>query len=1006
VEMRGVCPFFELNKLLRTDQHPMPNWSGCRAAIDALFPATCFSFMDLSKGFHQLLVEESSRKYLCFAIPGISGLYRFRSLPMGLKNAPAAFQGAVSWILRDCNGYCLYIDDVALASACVGDHMSKLGPILRALWAGGAVLKLSKAQIGVAEGEFLGHRLSAEGWAPGSDKTKVIVNTLPPTSPKGLRSFLGMVNYFREFIPKLASIAQPLFAMTTKSAPSRLKWCPDTLARFEELKLRLTMAPVLRPPSTSRPFTVVTDVSSMGLGAALLQTDEDGKPYAVEFASRQMTAAEYKLGPPAKEALACHWALGRWRAYLYGTHFTLLTYHSSLKWVFQQEGNAKVTRWGLALSQFDFDVRTIKSESNPSDWLSRQFASATLPSGEQLGPKVALGLASLPDPLEWACVMEAESESDHRCREFASRPSPVRVTNNITPPGIRPVVSALGWAGDHLRAQAAWPDRVLASQLEDKETAAARQLALADPSVAVRAQVDGVMQECKVVGRLQLLYVVVESGRERLVLGSAGKVRREAFDMVHEASLTNHLAGARMVREMERLFYWRRLGPEVRKWSAECELCQRARALPSRTHVRGRRRLQAFDRGELLSIDLVGPFPKSAEGNIYVLSMQDVFSRFVMFVPVPDASGQTVARALVERWYSVFLAPKGLVCDRGPAFKSSLFKYLCRALRIDVSHSSAYYPAGNKVERVHRYLNQGLRTLLFGMADLCQWDTMAALVGAQYNSGFSLAIGMPPFTAMLGLDPVVNLANVLLDVPAKGRLAPTLAAAPLFQQMERVASVARSWQDAERVSAWRKDPGPIGTPWDVRVGELVWFHRMASDRHPGSKGPKRLHVLPGPYRVVQEVGTHTFRLQDVYLGTTVTANASMLSPVRGSDMEGDGVQPLQREVISDEGFVPAEICGARTDPQGEREWQVRWQGFDSSENTWEPSAILEASEAGRVLLDSAQALAAAAADAEAVGVVDISPAGVVDSPAVPVPDVPVPPVPTRRSTRRRRATRR
>ena len=236
---------------------------------------------------------------------------------------------------------------------------------------------------------------------------------------------------------------------------------------------------------------------------------------------------------------------------------------------------------------------------------------------------------------------------------------------------------------------------------------------------------------------------------------------------------------------------------------------------------------------------------------------------------------------------------------------------------------------------------------------------------------------------VLGLDPIVNLANIDIDAPVLGTLTPTLARSPLFMQMAAVARVARTWQEAEKLDAWRSDGGPVGAQWDVSLGQLVWFHRMGGDRRPGSKGPKRLHLLPGPYWVIQEVASGTFKLQDVYSRGTVTAKVSMLSPLHVDNSARDGVNTVAREVTVDAGFVPAEICGQRTNADGEVEWQVCWEDFSEAENTWEPAHVLRLSEAGCRLMSAAVQLSAVEAAADVVGVVDVSPAGAIDRPVQP-----------------------
>jgi transposase InsO family protein len=397
-----------------------------------------------------------------------------------------------------------------------------------------------------------------------------------------------------------------------------------------------------------------------------------------------------------------------------------------------------------------------------------------------------------------------------------------------------------------------------------------------------------------------------------------------------------------------------------------------------RQQGRGRRRLQSYDRLDLVSIDLVGPFPATERGNTYILSIQDVFSRFARFVPVVDSSAEAVGRALVEHWYSVFLSPKMLVMDRGPAFKSALLREICRLLRTQRSHSSAYNPSANKVERVHRYLNEHLRTLC--MEEIGSWDLMAPLVAAQYNAGFSVAVGMSPFQAMFGMDPLVSLSHGALGEEEAGIRTPSVARSALYARMLRVAATARAWQEADALKAFNDRSVAPGGDWVPQLDELVWFHRLTSDRHPGGKGIKRMHMLPGPYRVLQYRGDSAVSIVNVHTGVRHTAALAKLSPVMGPAGQTDGLPAVDGNIIIPDDFVPAEIVGSRILADGVREWSVRWQGFSDAELSWESSDVLDASPAGRALLAAGVQLAKAQARAAATGVTDLSAAGLVDNP--------------------------
>jgi hypothetical protein len=165
---------------------------------------------------------------------------------------------------------------------------------------------------------FLGHRVSANGLKVDPEKVRAVADWKVPKDVHGVRSFLGLANYFRRFLQGYSKMVVPLTNLTRKDM--RWTWTSECQEAFEKVKHALTNAPVLAPPELGKPFKVVSDASGVGLRAVLLQ---DGRPVA--FESRKVSPAEQNYTVTEQEMLGVIHALKTWRCYLEGSDFTVVT---------------------------------------------------------------------------------------------------------------------------------------------------------------------------------------------------------------------------------------------------------------------------------------------------------------------------------------------------------------------------------------------------------------------------------------------------------------------------------------------------------------------------------------------------------------------------------------------------------------------------------------------------------------------------------------------------------
>ena len=365
--MRMCIDYRKLNQATIKNKYPLPR-------IDELFDqlqgAAYFSKIDLRSGYHQLRVRDSDVSKTAFRTR--YGHYEFLVMPFGLTNAPAVFMALMNKIFAEYLDQftVVFIDDILVYSKSREEHEEHLRIALQLLRDNQLYAKLTKCDFWLEEVAFLGHIISKEGLSVDPAKIDAVVKWERPKNASEIRSFLGLAGYYRRFVQGFSSIAASLTKLTKKNAP--YVWTDQCETSFQELKKRLTSAPVLTLPSGSGGYTIFTDASNIGLGCVLMQ---DRK--VVAYGSRQLKDHEKNYATHDLELAAVVFALKMWRHYLYGEKFEVHSDHRSLQYLFsQKELNMRQRRWMEYIKDYDFPIKYHPGKANVvADALSRKSAS-------------------------------------------------------------------------------------------------------------------------------------------------------------------------------------------------------------------------------------------------------------------------------------------------------------------------------------------------------------------------------------------------------------------------------------------------------------------------------------------------------------------------------------------------------------------------------------------------------------------------------------------------------
>lgn len=274
-------------------------------------------------------------------------------LPMGLKNSPSTFQRVMDNVLRGLqNVICLvYLDDIIVFSTSLQEHITNLEKVFQRLRESNFKIQMDKSEFLKLETAYLGHVISRDGIKPNPDKIKAIENYPLPKTTKQIKQFLGLLGYYRKFIPDFAKITKPITQCLKKNKSIILD--SNYINCFEKCKRLLKNDPILQYPDFSREFILTTDASNFAIGAILSQGPV-GCDKPIAYASRTLNDSETNYSTIEKELLAIVWTTKYFRPYLFGRKFKVITDHKPLQWLMNlKEPNSRLTRWRLKLSEYN-----------------------------------------------------------------------------------------------------------------------------------------------------------------------------------------------------------------------------------------------------------------------------------------------------------------------------------------------------------------------------------------------------------------------------------------------------------------------------------------------------------------------------------------------------------------------------------------------------------------------------------------------------------------------------
>lgn len=686
LKWRLVIDYRRLNEKTISDRYPLPNIS---EILDKLGKCLYFSTLDLASGFHQIEMSPQDIPKTAFTVEG--GHYEYLRMPFGLKNAPSTFQRVMDNVLRDLVGkICLvYLDDIIIFSTSLQEHIENLEKVFLRLRSSNFKIQLDKSEFLRKEIAFLGHIITTEGIKPNPAKIEAIQKFPIPRTNREIKSFIGLLSYYRKFIPDLAKLTKPLTECLKKGRKITLD--DRYVKAFETCKNILMNDPILQFPDFSKPFILTTDASNIALGAILSQ-GHIGIDKPICYASRTLSESEINYSTIEKELLAIVWAAKYFRPYLFGRKFKIVTDHRPLTWLMSlKEPNSKLVRWRLKLEEYDYEIIYKKGKLNSNaDALSRirldssNIAEVNMNASSQLSTihscdeNLNDGIPISEKPLNEFNLQLLLEKSDN---------GPNITVETIFKNKQRRTIKEKEFSQDTI------------IQIFKKFIPSGKLTAISSDELTFRT--------------IQLVYSKYFSNGKQFRIIRCTKILIDITDTDKQVELIrkshenrNHRGINETYEYLRRQYYFPYMQSIINKTLNNCEICNTLKYDRHPPKFKFQITETPDEPLHILHIDIYTINSKC------ILTIIDKFSKYAAGYTLPSRTSVCVLKAL-KSFMNLLGIPKKIVCDQGTEFTSNIFKDFCKQYEIMLHFTSFQQSSSNSpVERLHSTLTEIYRIIL------------------------------------------------------------------------------------------------------------------------------------------------------------------------------------------------------------------------------------------------------------------------------------------------------
>lgn len=692
-----------INEIIESDHESPPL---INEIMQKFHGVTCMSTTDLTAGYWQIPLHENCRRYTAFLFDG--KMYQFCRIPFVLKTAGSAFIRSLSLALGDqlSDILTIYVDDFLFTTReSMILHISDLCRVFEILQSKNFTLNLIKSKFCQTRINFLGYELSTEGISPLADKLDLITQFEKPNNIRELQTFIGLCTYYRVFTVRHANLIDPFRNLLREK--NLWSWEVKHDIAFEQMKKAFMNCVRLSHYLPNAVVKLRTDASDLVISGVLYQIDQNNDHRIVSLVSRCLNQAELNYTTTEKELLAIVYSVVKFRIYLIGARFEIITDHKALTFLNTTPYlNARIIRWSIILQQYDFDVFHCKGKDNlVADFFSRN------PQGRfESNVPTTLSIDVLDtDDLHNSRIVDCdviEFEDDF-----------LDSLRNLS----------------HLQNE----DSNIKNVLDKINENLYRDIYVVKENIWFRKDPG-----------LNVWQVVIPN-----------TLKYKLIDCIH--SKLGHPGVYKTKMYIRQFYYWKSMNRDIKRFVVTCDLCQRVKDL--NVKMEGPHRLVQFDKpSDLICVDFYGPLPRSVGGFEYIFVVLDAFSKYVKLYPIRKATTDTVLKRLFNDYIPEMGVPVRILADHGTQFTSSKWSRKLGQSGIRVVYSSIRHPQSNPAERVMRELGRLFRILCSDKHT--RWARHLSDIEWFLNVTTHFSTGFSPLELHFGTKPE-DMVERIIDFP-------------------------------------------------------------------------------------------------------------------------------------------------------------------------------------------------------------------------------------------------
>ena len=699
--VRFISDFRELNKRIKRKPFPIPKIQDLLLKLEGFQYGTS---LDLNMGYYHIELSPNSKRLCTIVLPW--GKYEYQKLPMGLCNSPDIFQEKMSELMLGLEFVRCYLDDLlVLTSSSWDDHLDKLERVLQRLQAAGLKINANKSFFGRPELEYLGHWVTREGIKPMPQKIQAIQAIKEPKNKKQLRSFIGLVNYYRDMWIRRSHVLTPLTQLVSNTA--KWVWTAEHQKAFTTIKRIISREVLLAYPQFDQVFDIHTDASRRQLGAVISQ---GGRPIA--FYSRKLNQAQTRYTTTERELLAIVETLKEFRNILLGQQIRVYTDHKNL--TYKAFNTDRVMRWRLIVEEYSPELHYVKGSRNiVADALSR---------------------------LELA-TDEPTENSQEIPTDQATHQSP----------STKYLADAFGPTENDLPNDAFPLTYKLIQKAQQADTNLLNHIRKSKSPYLVKPFRGG--------GKVRQLLVL----HDKIVIPKA--LQHRVVQWYHTTLC--HPGETRTEMTIRQHFTWKNLREDIRKICGQCPTCQLTKRHSKKYGKLPPKEPEEIP-WDILCVDLIGPYTMVKKGRkkltLWCVTMIDPATGWFEIAEVPGSkSADRIANIVEQTWLTRYPRPQKVILDRGKEFLAEFAEMMRVEYGIKRKPITVRNPQANSIiERIHQTIGNMIRTFRVNetyMDSDDPWSGLLSAVAFATRATIHTTLQATPMQLVFGRDAILNVLH-------------------------------------------------------------------------------------------------------------------------------------------------------------------------------------------------------------------------------------------------------